>query len=232
MKKILVLQHVPHEHPGYIADYALENEIELKVIKLWESYVLPPIDGFSAIIVLGGPMGVYEDFTSKSEELALIKNSLGVVPILGICLGSQLIAHALGAAVHPNVQNGKRLKEIGYYDITLTPDGKNSSLFKGFDENFKALEWHGDIFDHPPGATILASTLVAPFQAFSLGSAYGLLFHFEFTHEMVKNQLIVDADWSHKDFILDDVTLMREAEKFAPTMKKQCYQLLDNFLST
>ncbi len=231
MKRILVLQHVPHEHPGYIAEYASERGIALHVVQLWEPHTFPSLEGFGALIVLGGPMGVYEDFPSKKDELALIKNNIDNIPMLGICLGSQLMAHALGAAVHPNEQDGKRLKEVGYYDITLTEAGTTSPLFSGFDRRFKALEWHGDVFDQPPGSTILASTPVAPHQAFSFQNVYGLLFHFEFTYEMVKNQLAVDAEWSHKDFALDDAELIAEAAQLAPVMKKQCYQLLDNFLS-
>jgi GMP synthase-like glutamine amidotransferase len=231
MKRILVLQHVPHEHPGYIAEYARERGIALHVVQLWEPHTFPSLDGFDALIVLGGPMGVYEDFPSKNAELALIRSNLDHVPMLGICLGSQLMAHALGAAVHPNERDGRRLKEIGYYDIVLTEEGITSPLFAGFDESFKVLEWHGDIFDQPPGAEILASTPVAPHQAFSFQNVYGLLFHFEFTYEMVKNQLAVDAEWSHKDFALDDARLIAEAAQLAPVMKKQCYQLLNNFLS-
>ena len=77
---------------------------------------------------MGGPMGVYEDFPSKNDELSLIKGAIGTVPMLGMCLGSQLIAHSLDARVYPNEKDEKPVKEIGYYTVQLTPEGKAKGL--------------------------------------------------------------------------------------------------------
>ena len=134
MKRVLVLQHVPYEGQGYIADYLQEHRIEVDVVRLWEPYVLPDVLRYSALIIMGGPMAVYEDFPSCDDELALIKTAFGAVPILGICLGGQLLAHALGARVYPNEKDGKPAKEIGYYTVRLTEDGQAHSLFQGFED--------------------------------------------------------------------------------------------------
>ena len=224
--KLLILQHVPHEHPGYIADYANEKGITIDLIKLWHPYSIPAIGGYSGIIIMGGPMGVYEEFPSKGEEIALIQNVVGSVPVLGICLGSQLLAHALGAKVYPNPGG----KEIGYYDLKLTEAGKKSPALKGFPANIRALEWHGDAFELPVDATLFASSAQCENQAFSFKNAYGFLFHFEFTPEMVRDQIAIDREWIHKDFILDEAKVLRDAHDLADLMKKQCYRLLDNVL--
>ncbi|KKW11628.1 MAG: glutamine amidotransferase class-i [Parcubacteria group bacterium GW2011_GWA2_49_9] len=241
--KILIFQHVPHESPGYIADYAKEKGITLTVLELWKPYTMPEAASYDALIVLGGPMGVYDDFPSKEDELRVIRDTMGKKPLLGICLGSQLLARTLGAKVYKNFKDGKRAKEIGYYDVTLTKEGSESPLFKDFTSSFKVLQWHGDAFDLPPhqsaedwcggvpqGATLLASSPLCDNQAFLYKSAYGTLFHTEFTVDMVKNLADIDRAWTHEDFNLDEQKLLAEAESLAPLMKKQCYRLLDNFL--
>ncbi|MSU56035.1 MAG: type 1 glutamine amidotransferase [Candidatus Taylorbacteria bacterium] len=229
--KILIVQHVLHESPGYIAEYAKERGIALDVLELWKPYTIPNIKDYDALIILGGPMGVYDDYLSKEDELRVIKESIGRLPILGICLGSQLLAHALGAKVYKNFKDGKRAKEIGYYDMELTKEGSASALFKGFSSPFKVLQWHGDAFDLPEGATLLASSPLCENQAFSYKNAFGTLFHMEFTPAMVKELNELDRKWTHEDFNLDEQKLLAETQTLAPLMKKQCYRLLDNLLA-
>ncbi len=231
--KFLVFQHVPHEHPGLISDFAKENHISLEIIELWKSYTIPSPSAYQALIIMGGPMGVYEDstvFPSKAEEIEIIKDSVGEIPILGFCLGSQLLAHALGAKVYPNIVDGKHKKEIGYYSIELTPEGKQDFLFDTFPSPFQVLEWHGDAFDLPQGAQLLATSPLCTNQAFSYKSAFGLLFHFEFTPEMVKKQIEIDKRWIHKDFQMNEQQLITDSLKKADLMKQQSVLLLNNFL--
>ena len=223
MKRVLVLQHVPYEGQGYIADFLQEHHIGFDVVRLWERYVLPDISRYSALIVMGGPMGVYEEFPSRNDELSLIKAALGTIPTLGICLGSQLIAHALGARVYPNE------KEIGYYTVQLTPEGKANPLFKGFDSDVRVLQWHGDAFDLPRDASLLATSPLCRHQAFAYENAYGLLFHLELTPAMVRGLAEVNREWTHESFDLDEAKLEKDARELASVMKRQCYRLLDNF---
>jgi len=228
--KLLILQHVPHEHPGYITEYAQKKKIELDIIELWKPYSLPQIENYDGMVILGGPMGVYEAFPSKTDEVKVIQSALGHIPILGICLGSQLLAYALGAQVHPNIKDGKRLKEVGYFMVDLTEKEKVAPILKGFNSPVKVLQWHGDVFELPKGAELLATSSVSENQAFSSQNAHGFLFHFEFTPEMVAKQIEVDKEWMHADNEIDEELLLKEARESAGLMRKQCFQLLDNFL--
>lgn len=229
MRNVLVLQHVPYERQGYIADYMQAHDIGFEVVRLWEPYALPDVSRYSALIIMGGPMGAYEDYPSRNDEVALIKAAIGAVPMLGICLGSQLIAHALGARVYPNERDAKPAKEIGYDTVRLTPEGAANRLFKGFDPDVRVLQWHGDAFDLPGGASLLATAHRCRNQAFAYKNAYGLLFHLELTPEMVQGLAEVNREWTHEHFDLDEEALGQEARELAPLMKTQCYRLLDNF---
>ena len=230
--KFLVFQHVPHEHPGLITKFAAEKGIGLVIIELWKSYTLPKPEEFDGLIIMGGPMGVYEDYPSKNDEVNFIKQALGKMPILGLCLGSQLLAYALGAKVYQNEKDGKRLKEIGYYDVELAPAGLKDSIFKGFTSPIKVLQWHGDTFDLPNGATLLASGPDCKNQAFKYGNnVYALQFHVEFTPEMIEKQLQTDKDWIHDNFNLDEDLVKRQAKEYAGLMEDSCKKLFDNFVS-
>jgi len=229
MRKVLVLQHVPYEGQGYIADYMQEHDLDFDVVRLWEPYVVPDVSQYSALIVMGGPMCVYEDYPAKHDEIALIKAAIGTIPMLGICLGSQLIAHALGARVYPNEHDGKPAKEIGYYTVQLTPEGAANRLFKGFDADVRVFEWHGDAFDLPHDASLLATSRLCRNQAFVYQNAWALLFHLELTPEMVQGLAKVNREWAHENFDLDEAQLARDARALASLMKSQCHKLLDNF---
>ncbi len=230
-KKILVLQHIEREHPSNIAEYARDRGVVLDVIGLWKSEPIPDVALYDGLIVLGGPMGVYEEYTGKHEELSAIQKHIGTVPMLGICLGAQILAHALGAKVYPHMSNGKRIKEVGYYTVEHTSEGKDSPLFKDLPEQMKVLQWHGDTFDIPDGAIHTATSALCKNQAFSRENTHGLQFHVEATPAMVATWVERDSEWTHTDFDLDEDRIMKDAEELASVMKKQCYQLLDNFLS-
>ena len=231
--KFLVFQHVPHEHPGLISDFAQERGIKLNIVEFWKPYKIPPLTNHDALIIMGGPMGVYEAkdvFPSKDEELSIIKKILGKIPIFGFCLGSQLLAYALGAAVHPNIKNGKHIKEIGYYNVDLTKEGMESPIFRGFPQKFEVLQWHGDAFDLPKDTNLLASSTNCTNQVFSFHHAYGILFHLEFKPEMVEKQIEFDRQWIHKDFEIDEQKLLAEAKQKESLMRAQSETLLNNFL--
>jgi GMP synthase (glutamine-hydrolysing) len=232
MKKLLIFQHIAREHPSYIFDYVVERKYEIDVVKLWEGGIIPDVSAYDGLIVLGGPMGVYEEYTGKEEELAAISQNIGTTPMLGICLGAQLLAHALGARVYPHEVDGKHVKEVGYYSVNLTDEGIRHRLFKGFKSPVQVLQWHGDTFDLPEEATLLASDVLCKNQAFCKGNVCGLQFHVETTPELIEEWLQEDAAWTHTDFDLDEEKTLADAKKLAPLMKVQCYKLLDNFLGS
>jgi GMP synthase-like glutamine amidotransferase len=232
MKKLLIFQHVDREQPSYIRQYADENGYGVDVITFWKPYALPDVSNYDGFVILGGPMGAYEEFPSRNDELATIARALAEgVPTLGICLGAQLIAAALGARVYPHEREGKRIKEIGYYEVELTQEGRAHGLFEGFPEKLTVLQWHGDTFEIPEGALHLAKSELCEAQAFAHGSAHGLQFHIENSPERLGAIAEADREWANTDFALDEERLHREAANFAPMMQAQCYRLMDNLLS-
>lgn len=230
--KFLVFQHIIDEFPGLIQKWADEQGITLDIIELWKPYKIPEVLNYQGLIIMGGPMGVYENYLSEKDELAAIKKALGKIPIIGFCLGAQLLAHGLGAKVYPNLKNGKRVKEIGYYQVDLTSEGLSDPILKGFASPIKVFQWHGDAFDLPNGAKLLATNSNCTNQAFVYGdNAYGFLFHFEFTPKMVENQIKNDKEWIHKDHVMDEEKLKQEAKEYAVLMEDQCKRLFNNFVN-
>ena len=232
MKKLLIFQHIDREQPSYIRQYADAHGMGVDVIPLWRPYTIPEVSNYAGFVILGGPMGAYEDFSSRDDEITAIRKAHAAgVPTLGLCLGAQLIAAAFGARVYPHHVDGKHIKEIGHYTVELTPEGVEHGLFKGFPREITVLQWHGDTFDLPEGATHLAKASLCESQAFSLGNMHGLQFHVEIPPDRLKDIAFADQEWAEKDFQLDVDRLLQEAEAFAPMMRAQCYQLMDNFLA-
>ncbi|HUJ73147.1 MAG TPA: gamma-glutamyl-gamma-aminobutyrate hydrolase family protein [Verrucomicrobiae bacterium] len=188
-KHVHVLQHHNCENLGTIAQ-ALQNAgVSARYTRSFEGQPVPKQMGdATGLIIMGGPQSVYEQdkFPYLRDELHLIEDALQQAkPVLGVCLGSQLLASALGASVYP-----ARQKEIGWNRVTLADFAATDPLFAGVPKSFTALHWHGDIFDPPRGATLLASSALTAHQAFRNGkNAYGLLFHIEVTLPQVRRMV-------------------------------------------
>jgi GMP synthase (glutamine-hydrolysing) len=185
MKRLLVLQHVSHEELGTLNSLLRTAGFAIDTVNFWcEAGANPSLENYQGLIVLGGPMGVYEAdkyphlaTEKKLIECAVEKN----LPVLGICLGAQLIANALGATVYPS-----GIKEIGWYDLAPTADGKKDPLFHHLSATEKVFQWHGDTFDLPNGAVHLASSPLCANQAFRYGrNVYALQFHLEVDAKMI-----------------------------------------------
>lgn len=172
--RAVCLEHVPFEGPG-----AFEKSLERRAVNL-ERCLVPhdglPSDAGDLLIVMGGPMSVNDPDPWIGEETAFIRRTLlAGQPVVGVCLGSQFMAKALGATVRA----GTAL-EIGMTTIRLRPEAKSDPVFRTMPESFDAFEWHGEVFDLPNACTPLAGSDIAPLQAFRYGDrAYGLLFHLE-----------------------------------------------------
>ena len=192
MKKIRIhyLQHVSYEDPGCILQWAHAGGHQITSTKFFEHQQLPDLSEIDWLIVMGGPMGIYDEAAYpwlKNEKAYLRMAIRQNKTVMGICLGAQLIAAALGANVYPN-----RFKEIGWFEITLSEQGKIHPLLSNFEQRFPVFHWHGDTFDLPVNAQLLASSTACKNQAFALGNkVLGLQFHFEVTAEslikMVEN---------------------------------------------
>jgi GMP synthase (glutamine-hydrolysing) len=183
--RALVLQHVAVEGPGTLALYLEARGWKLETVALYAGARLPEdARGYQAVIVMGGPMSVYDEaeYPFLRDEQHFLRRAMAQdVPLLGICLGSQLLAKALGAQVYRNAQ-----KEIGWYTVDLTPAGAADPLFAGLASPVPVFQWHGDAFDLPVGAILLASSSLCAHQAFRYGDrVYGLLFHLELTPAII-----------------------------------------------
>ena len=180
--KVHVLQHVPFEGLGSIESWLAEQNAVLSWTRFFEEPRLPPIKDIDLVIALGGPMSVNDeiDLPWLAEEKRFVREAVDAgKSVLGICLGAQLIASALGARVYP-----ARNQEIGWFDIEALPALPDAFTFPS---TAKVFHWHGETFDLPPGAIRLARSEGCENQSFQLGAkVVGLQFHLETTPDSVE----------------------------------------------
>lgn len=183
---VLVVQHVACEGPGLLAEVLRAEGLALRRVRLFRGDRLPRRLGrLAGLVLLGGPMGVDEldRYPFLAREIRLVEEAVHARrPVLGVCLGSQLLAAALGAPVTPGPG-----QELGWHPVTLSRAAACDPLWRGLPENFVAYHWHGDVFPLPSGAVRLAWSAATDCQAFRQGaSAYGFLFHLEATERMIR----------------------------------------------
>ncbi|ODS32500.1 MAG: glutamine amidotransferase [Candidatus Scalindua rubra] len=183
--KVIIVKHIDIEGPGTIADFLDDNDVPCEVIDIFNGESLPnSLSGTSAVIILGGPMNVYEEdkYSFLKQEDEFLKEVIEEdLPTLGFCLGAQLIAKAKGTIIKKAPE-----KEIGWFKVSLNENGSNDPIFQGFPGEFDVFQWHGDTFDIPDGAVKLAESKLCTNQAFRIGNnVYGLQFHIEVTDEMI-----------------------------------------------
>ena len=183
--KVLVFRHAPFEDLGHLASVFHSRGIGFDYADLYRDPA-PPLDPsqYAGLVFMGGPMSANDPLPWLSQEMRWIEQAARRgQPVLGVCLGAQLLAKAMGARVYRNP-----LKEIGWYEIELTPDGARDPLFAGANRRELVFHWHGETFDLPSGAVHLASSAACRHQAFRVGeNCYGLQFHLEITPAMIEN---------------------------------------------
>lgn len=217
MAKILVLQHHPAENLGAIADALEGAALAWQYVRVFDGHPIPKdVKGLGGLIVMGGPETVYrlDRYPYLRDEMALIESALKAgKPILGVCLGSQLLAAALGAAVRRGDQ-----REIGWSSVRLNDGAKDDRLMRGLPTEFVAAHWHSDVFDLPKDAVALASSEKTPVQAYRYGAkAYGLLFHAEMTREIL-TALVSEFGEGLTRVGIDGDAILVEAEKHLPAL--------------
>ena len=216
---VLVLQHAASEGLGTIEDALRAAGHSFQYIKTFAGDSVPESAGDApGLVIMGGPMGVYEydQYSFLRHEMKLIESFLKEEkPILGVCLGSQLLASTLGA----EVKKGPR-KEIGWFQIHLRDEAGNDPLWKDQPKSFTAYHWHGDIFDLPKGGVSLASSDLTTQQAFRYQTnAYGFLFHMEVTQEQIQNMLR-EFDDEIRQEKLDGAAILNQSATGLPAMQK------------
>jgi GMP synthase-like glutamine amidotransferase len=181
MNPIAIFRHARTEGPGYFANYLDRRNLPWRLIALDEGASVPEnANDFSGLAFMGGPMSVNDDLPWIASVLRLIGDAVGHgVPVIGHCLGGQLMSKALGGVVSPNP-----VKEIGWGAVQVEP-GPVSELWLGDTEGFESFHWHGESFSLPPGATRLLSNQWCRNQAFVIGPHIGMQCHVEMTEELV-----------------------------------------------
>jgi GMP synthase (glutamine-hydrolysing) len=196
MPKLLVCQHVPYEPLGTLDPKLRRSGFRIRYVNFGrDPHTRPTLEGYAGLVVLGGPMSVDEvdRHPHLATEMELVLEAVDrQIPVLGICLGAQLIAKALGAAVRAGAK-----KEIGWHDVALTDVAGSDPLLGHLARETRLFQWHGDVFDLPDGAVHLASSERCAYQAFRHGSnVYGFQFHLEVDEPLIERWLRVPA---HRD---------------------------------
>jgi GMP synthase-like glutamine amidotransferase len=189
---VLILKNCTAEGPGTIGEHLRQQRVPVTTVDLEAGQALPDPGSFTHLVVLGGPMAVYEmDRTPYlADEAVLIEKALKAnKPVLGVCLGAQMLANVLGSRVYPG-----GTKEIGWSEVTLSDEGIADPCMRELavdgTRTAQVFQWHGDTFDLPTGAVRLASSEAYPNQAFrSAGRVYALQFHIEVTPAIVTGWL-------------------------------------------
>lgn len=192
--RILVFQHLNVEHPGVFSDFWIAGGHEITTVELDAGASIPPLAGFDLLVAMGGPMDVWQEdeLPWLIDEKAAIRAFVADLgrPFLGICLGHQLLATALGGQVGPMAA-----PEVGFTEVKLTAEGRADPVFAGFADRLDCFQWHGAEVSQPPeGAVVLAGNAMAPVQAMRWGRwAYGFQYHVEITAGTVPDWRAIPA---------------------------------------
>ena len=225
--RIHYFQHVFFEVPANIEAWCIEKGHILSATKFFEDAVLPELSDFDWLIIMGGPMGVYDEekFNWLSAEKQFIKKAIHAgKTILGVCLGAQLLAETLGAKVYQN-----DYKEIGWFPVELTSEGKNNPLFSHFGNYESVFHWHGDTFDLPHNAIHLAQSEPCKNQAFLFKKKIlGLQFHLEMDEQSLKRMLENGASELTSAKYIQTQTEILQHRELIEKNKRMLFTILDN----
>jgi len=220
MKRVLYIQNDDDDPPALLGKALNELGVTLDVIHAWNGEAIPvTADDWSGIVIGGGGMGAYEkeEYPFLADEEALIcKARSSNQPLLGLCLGAQLMASACGGKVFPN-----HAKEIGFFDVRFTPEAQTDPLWQGYTaEPFAPAQWHGDTFTLPPGAVLLASSDITPHQLFRLDrNLYAFQFHLELDLPSFTGMVVGDDSGYLSSNGVDPQVLLQKAHTALPRVE-------------
>lgn len=218
MKRVLFVQHGSVDKPGLLADELERAGVELEIIHPYSGDPLPKdLRAYSGLALGGGGQSAWEvqEHPYLEREAELVRDAVAQeMPVLGLCLGGQIIARALGAEVRR-----APAKEIGFFPVTMKPAAQGDSLAALFPKTFPAAHWHGDVFDVPEGAVNLASTVATRHQMFCFGErCYGFQFHPEMTPALFEELVRDEMEWFRTEG-LDASALIQEAAIELPKLE-------------
>ncbi|NDB31981.1 MAG: GMP synthase [Nitrososphaeria archaeon] len=223
MPDVLVIKNARLEGPGTIGELLESDGYSLDIVSAKKEKI-PKLD-HAMVLVLGAPESANDEHQYLKDELALIRDATQKnIPVLGVCLGSQLIAKAFGARVYPGPK-----KEIGFYHDIIPDKTAKSSLFSGLTSPFSVFHWHGDTFDIPKGAQRLAYSELYN-QAFQYGTAIGVQFHFEVDSDTIKSWLDNTTENLNLSYI-DPKKIRSEIDGNIDTIQKNMKLFYKNFKS-
>ncbi len=218
MKEVIIFRFLGREGPGYLGDFLDEQKIPWRMVKVDESEPIPAsILAHSGMVLMGGPMSVNDDLPWIAPILSLIREAKAAdIPLLGHCLGGQLISKALGGSVGAN-----KVKEIGWGEVNVT-DCEAAKFWFSNIQTFNAFHWHGETFTLPQGACLLASSAYCQNQAYSIGKHLAFQTHIEVTTEMVKKWCEEGAD----EFVASaNSPAVQQAEAIQQELPLHCFFL-------
>ena len=191
MKEILIFRHAAHEGPGYLADYLNRRGLSHRLVRVDRNDPIPSsIDGVSGLVLMGGPMSVNDPLSWIPKVTDLIRKAVAAdIPVLGHCLGGQLISKALGGTITKNP-----VKEIGWLPVTRVENTMAQNWLGDLPPEFKVFHWHGETFSIPPGATRILASRDCANQAFVTGKTLAFQCHIEMTSDLVREWARVGAD--------------------------------------
>jgi len=225
---VLIVKNIAKEGPGTIEEFLKERGIDYNILEIYDCHAeIPDIRDLSHLVVMGGPMAVYEstEHAYLSLELAMIRSFIkNKKPVLGICLGAQMIAHAVGAEVYAGDK-----QEIGWDRVDISPEGMKdpvlSSIAVDGDQVAEVFQWHGDTFDLPKNSVRLSSSSAYENQAFRYReNVYGLQFHIEVTPGIIREWF---AD--EKGDNIDD--MFRQSDSIYPEYRKRAMKFYEKFFA-
>ncbi|WEK37432.1 MAG: amidotransferase [Candidatus Pseudobacter hemicellulosilyticus] len=227
--QIHFIQHVPFESPGYLLQWAEEANHAISFTRTYEAAVFPDADTIALLIVMGGPMGVYDEtqFPWLKAEKAFIRTVINAgKKVLGVCLGSQLVAEVLDARVYPNTQ-----KEIGWWPLQVLPAAAGTPT-AGWPSEITVFHWHGDTFDLPAGADHLFRTDACPHQGYLVNNQVaGFQFHMEVGAPEVQHMILhCGQELVPGAFIQDPASLEKGVDQYATGTRQYLKRFLDAFL--
>ena len=222
MKRVLVIRNVSYETEGMFEGLLRDAGLDLNIVDFQQNAKAEPsLDGHAGVVVMGGPMGANDTdrfpYLLQVERLCTEAMARSV-PLAGVCLGAQIMARVLGSEVYPNP-----VREVGWYDLKTTRAAAEDPLFSGLDSREVVLQWHGDTFDLPEGAVLLASSPDCANQAFRYGkNGYAIQFHLEIIESMIREWVRRDAarGWLGKEGRISTDRILADTDTYMARSKE------------